>query len=221
MRRSVLLFLSIAAFVIGGKILLEDVIGLNLEAAASAWLGRAGAGTAVLIAGLLAADVLLPVPSSLLMVLSGAAFGVLPGAGVALIGSVGGEWLGFELVRRYGRSFAVRLVGEDELARLDGFLARYGAAAVVVTRPLPIVMETMSVVAGLSSMRRATFLGASLAGTLPIVLIYAYAGAKSREVGNILPAAVILLTLAAAAWLVYRTRIVRDMHPAERTTRSL
>ena len=98
------------------------------------------------------------------------------------------------------------MVGDDELARLSAFFARYGTAAIVVTRPLPIVMETMSVVAGLSNMPRITFLGASLAGTLPIVFVYAYAGARSREVGSILPAAVILVTMTLAGWLVYRAR---------------
>ena len=34
------------------------------------------------------------------MVLSGAAFGVLWGSVFSLVGSIGGEWLGFELVRR-------------------------------------------------------------------------------------------------------------------------
>lgn len=205
MRRWLLLLVLVAGVVVASKLLIEDVIGLSLDGLASAWLADAGPGSAAAIVILLAADVLLPVPSSLIMVLSGAAFGVVWGSLFSLAGSVAGEWLGFELVRRYGRRAASALVGGDELARLGAFFDRHGAAAVVMTRPLPIVMETISVVAGLSAMGRGTFLLASLAGTAPIVVVYAYAGAKSREVGSLLPAVVMLVAVAGMGWMVYRS----------------
>jgi uncharacterized membrane protein YdjX (TVP38/TMEM64 family) len=67
-------------------------------------------------------------------------------------------------------------------------------------------METISIVAGLSSMSRARFVGASLAGTAPIVVVYAYAGAISREVGSVVPALVMLATVMGAGWLWYRSQ---------------
>lgn len=206
MRRWVLLAAIVAGLVIATKLVLENVLGIHLEPAVSSWLARAGPGSATAIIVLLASDIFLPIPSSLVMVLSGAAFGVVWGAVLALVGSILGEWLGFELVRKFGRRVSSRMVGDEELERLSGFFERHGAAAIVLTRPLPIVMETMSVVAGLSTMRRATFLAASVAGTAPIVLVYAYAGAMSREVGSLLPAAVILVAVSGAGWLVYRSR---------------
>ena len=206
MRRWAGLAAGVAALVIASKLLIENALGIDLRPAVEWWLTSAGPVGATAIVVLLAADIVLPVPSSLIMVLSGAVFGTFWGAVLALAGSIGGEWLGFELVRRYGKRASSRMVGDEELARLSAFFARYGTAAIVVTRPLPIVMETMSVVAGLSNMPRTTFLGASLAGTLPIVFVYAYAGARSREVGSVLPAAVILVTMSLAGWLVYRAR---------------
>ena len=68
-------------------------------------------------------------------------------------------------------------------------------------------METMSVVAGLSGMTRATFLTASLLGTAPIAVVYAYAGAVSRETGSIVPAVVMLIAVAGAAYVWYRARL--------------
>lgn len=204
MKRWLLLVVAVAAFVVASKVLIEDVLGLGLEPLAAAWLDQAGVGSAVLIVGLLVADVLLPVPSSFVMVFSGAAFGAVAGSGLALVGSIAGEWLGFELARRHGRAMAARLVGDAEIDRLAGFFARHGTTAVIMTRPLPIVMETISIIAGLSDMSRRRFLGASLVGTAPIVVVYAYAGAVSRDVGNMLPAVVILATMIGAAWLWYR-----------------
>lgn len=206
MKRSVVLVLIVAGLIVASKVLIENVLGFDLEPLVAAWLHEPGLGSAAVIIGLLAADVFLPVPSSIIMVMSGAAFGVLWGSVFALVGSVLGEWLGFELVRKFGRRATHALASDDELESVNRFFARHGALAIVVTRPLPVVMETMSLVAGLSTMRRRVFLAASIAGTAPIVVVYAYAGAVSRQVGSLLPAAVILVAVAGAGWLWYRSR---------------
>ena len=210
MNRTFLLIGGVAACVIGSKLIVENVLGLDIEPFLESWLTHAGVGSVAIVIGLLASDILLPVPSSLVMVLSGAAFGVAWGSVVALVGSIGGEWFGFELVRRYGRRASAKMVGDDELARLSRVFARHGAAAVVVTRALPVVMETMSVVAGLSTMRRSSFLIASLLGTAPIVFVYAYAGAVSRQTDSLVPAVVMLVAVAACGWVWYRARMAAD-----------
>jgi uncharacterized membrane protein YdjX (TVP38/TMEM64 family) len=140
------------------------------------------------------------------MVLSGAVFGVLWGALFALIGSLAGQWLGFEMVRRFGRGAASRVAGDRELRDVNRFFERYGALAVIATRPLPIVMETMSLVAGLSKMPRRVFLTAAFLGTVPIVIVYAYAGAASRQAGSWVPGIVMIVAVGGAGWLWYRSR---------------
>jgi uncharacterized membrane protein YdjX (TVP38/TMEM64 family) len=213
MKRSLLLITAVAVAVIASKLLIENVMGVDLEGAAAAWVANAGTGSALMVVALLGIDLFLPVPSSFVMILSGAAFGVLWGSLLSLVGSVGGEWLGFELVRRYGRGVSGRLVGDVEIRRLERLFARHGAAAVVITRALPVVMETMSVVAGLSAMRRSTFLFASVAGTAPIVVIYAYAGAVSREMGSLIPAVVMLIAVAGGAFIWYRAAMAGRPEP--------
>jgi len=205
MRRTIALIAIVAGVVIGSKLLVENVLGISFEPWARSWMIDAGAPAAAVVIGLLAADIFIPVPSSVVMVLSGAAFGVWWGALLAFVGSVSGEWLGFELARKYGTTLSTRFIGDaTERRRLNDALVTHGAAAIAVTRALPVVMETMSIVAGLSPMRRSTFLVASTIGTAPIVLVYAYAGAKSREAGSLVPAIVILLAVAAAGWIWYR-----------------
>lgn len=207
MKRPLLLMALVAASLIALKLLVENVLGIELEPLVRSWLDDPGAGTALTVLALLIADVALPIPSSLVMVLSGAAFGVVGGSAVALVGSIGGEWLGFELVRRYGRHASRWLVGDVEVDRLARIFRRHGAVAVAVTRALPVVMETMSIVAGLSYMRRRDFLLASLIGTAPIVIVYAYAGALSRDTGNLIPAIVMLIAVAGFGWVLYRVRL--------------
>ena len=209
MKRTIWLILGVAGSIIASKLLIENVMGINVDALIERWMSTAGAGSAAVLIGLLAADLFLPIPSSLIMVLSGAAFGVFWGSIFSLFGSIGGEWLGFELVRRYGVKASRRLVGDEDLEKMRVIMARHGAAAVLVTRALPVVMETMSVVAGLSQMSRKSFLTASLVGTLPVVIVYAYAGAVSREISSVVPAVVMLIAVAGAAWVWYRARIAQ------------
>ncbi len=211
MKRWIKLAAVVAGAIIVSKLLIENVLGYSLEGLVEAWVTRAGTGSAVTVVTLLAVDLFLPVPSSLVMILSGAAFGVWWGAALSLLGSIGGEWLGFELVRHYGRPLSRRMVTDDEIRALDRLFARHGAAAIAVTRALPVVMETMSVVAGMSRMSRASFLVSSLLGTVPIVVIYAYAGAVSRETGSLVPAVIILIAVAGAGWIWYRSRIAGEV----------
>jgi uncharacterized membrane protein YdjX (TVP38/TMEM64 family) len=207
MTRTIALVAIVGGFVIVSKLLIENVLGFDLEPWARSWMAAAGPAGAATVIGLLAADVFVPIPSSVIMILSGAAFGVWWGSLLAFAGSMSGEWLGFEIARRYGSAWASRFIGDErEVARLNAMLARHGAAAVAVTRPLPVVMETMSLVAGVSTMRRRTFLWASAIGTAPIVVIYAYAGAMSRETGSLIPAIVIVIAVAGTGWILYRAR---------------
>ena len=211
MKRVLTLVAIVAAAIVVTKLVMENILGISLEDSATAWMNEAGAGSALTVVLLLGIDIFLPVPSSLVMILSGAAFGVVWGSLLSLVGSVSGEWLGFELARRYGRGAAGWIVDREEMLGLERQFAQHGAAAVAITRALPIVMETMSVVAGLSSMRRSTFLLSSVAGTLPVVVIYAYAGAVSRRAGSLVPAIVILIVIAGAAWIWHcsrRTRVI-------------
>jgi uncharacterized membrane protein YdjX (TVP38/TMEM64 family) len=207
MKRVLMLIGGVALAIILSKVVMENVLGIQLEPLITRWMAGAGAGSAVVMVALLAADLFLPIPSSLIMVLSGAAFGVMWGSMFSLVGSIGGEWLGFELVRRYRQRAAEKIVGDEELERLARVFDRHGMSVVVVTRALPVVMETMSVVAGLSKMSRSSFLVASLLGTAPIVVIYAYAGVISRQTGSLLPAVIMLIAVAGLGWILYRARI--------------
>ena len=210
MTRGLILLALVAGAIIASKLLIENVFGLRTDVLIQRWMAGAGSGSALLVVALLASDLFLPIPSSLVMVLSGAAFGVLWGSVLSLVGSIGGEWLGFELVRRYGRRASAAIAGDQDVDHLSRLFARHGAAVVAVTRALPIVMETTSVAAGLSTMKRSVFLFASLVGTAPIVVLYAYAGAVSRKTNSLVPAVVMIVAVAGLGWIVYRARLGKE-----------
>src|SRR3712207_1281760 len=99
--------------------LLVEVTGVPLLKDPSPWLGSKGTLTALLGTALLVADVILPVPSSAVMVAHGALFGVVGGTLLSVGGSTGATLVGFSLGRRGGPLLA-RLVPPEERAREIG-----------------------------------------------------------------------------------------------------
>lgn len=146
-------------------------------------LNRGGIVAASVGVGLLIADVLLPVPSSLVMVAHGALFGVVLGTLLSLIGSFGAALTGFALGRRSG-VWLERIVSPEERLRVDRMLERWGALAIVVTRPVPLLAETTAIMAGASAMSWQRVAIASLAGSVPAALLYALTGAVAASFQN-------------------------------------
>ncbi|HEX2252691.1 MAG TPA: VTT domain-containing protein [Thermoanaerobaculia bacterium] len=165
------------------------------------WLGGAALPAAVLGAGLLVVDVFLPVPSSLLMIAHGALFGFAAGSAVSLAGATGAAALAFAL-GRWGRGPLERRLSPGERRRAEELLARWGDLAVVVSRPVPILAESVAVLAGTTTLSWRRFLLAALAGNLPISLLYAATGATAARLDSFLLVFTLVLAAAALVWLV-------------------
>jgi len=179
--------------------ILAEASGLPLLTDPTPWMGRGGALAASLGVGLLVADVLLPVPSSLVMVAHGALFGVAAGTALSLAGSLGATLFGFAIGRRGGRVME-RLVTPEERERADRLLRRWGALAIIVTRPVPLLAETVAIMAGTSSLGWWTVAGAALAGSLPPALLYAITGASVANLQNTTLVFGLVILIAAAFW---------------------
>lgn len=171
--------------------------------------GIAAAGVGV---GLLVADVVLPVPSSSVMLAHGALFGVLGGALLSLSGALGAAMLGFLLGRR-GSPLVAPLVPARERARANGVIERWGFLAVIVTRSVPVLSETVAVMGGASPMPPRTMALGSVVGALPAAVLYAVAG--SLAAGFVSAAVVfgVVMLLAAVAWLLGRGGTVHRGQP--------
>jgi uncharacterized membrane protein YdjX (TVP38/TMEM64 family) len=165
------------------------------------WMSRGGWAAALIGIGLLIADVLLPVPASLVMIAHGALFGVVWGTVLSLLGALGAGAFGFWLGRR-GGPLVDRLVPADERRRADALLRTWGDLAVVVTRPVPILAETLAILAGTSPMTWPRMLAATLGGSLPAALLYALTGATARKLNDIPLVFALVLLVAGLFWAV-------------------
>jgi uncharacterized membrane protein YdjX (TVP38/TMEM64 family) len=108
---------------------------------------------------------------------------VVTGTALSLAGTLGASALAFYIGRRSARLIE-RLVSPGEKAHADALLARWGALAIVVTRPIPLLAETTAILAGGSPLGWPRLLAASAAGAFPPCLLYALTGAHSRSFGS-------------------------------------
>lgn len=171
---------------LGGFIVLFGVLfgvaaalGMPVEDARP-WMGAGGAGAALVGVALLVVDVALPVPSSGVMMLHGLLFGLWTGATLSLAGSMGAAAVGFA-VGRAGNGWIRRLVTPEEHDRAGRLLARWGTLAVVASRPVPMLAETVMILAGASPMPWGRAMLAAFAGTVPAALAYAAVGATAAS----------------------------------------
>jgi uncharacterized membrane protein YdjX (TVP38/TMEM64 family) len=199
MKRYLLIFASlIISFTI--LFLIVEALHVPLLSDPTPWMNRGGVLAAAIGVGLLIADVVLPVPSSLVMVAHGALFGVLWGTTLSLLGSVGAAVFGFAIGRRGGRLMQ-RVVTPAERARASNVLARWGTLAIIVTRPVPLLAETVAIMAGASSMTWRSLVLASFAGSLPPALLYALTGAAVADLQNTALMFGVVLLVAGLFWL--------------------
>jgi uncharacterized membrane protein YdjX (TVP38/TMEM64 family) len=131
--------------------------------------------------GLLAADLLLPVPGTVVMSALGAVYGLWLGGIIASAGSMLAGMLGYLVGRFLTENFAKRWLGEVDFEKGRILFTRRGAWVVAVSRALPILPEVLSCMAGLLRMPIRKFMIALACGSLPMGFLFAWIGAMGRE----------------------------------------
>lgn len=152
---------------------------------------------------LLASDVVLPIPSSVIMLGNGALFGIVAGTTLSLIGSLIGVALAFLIGRRGGRLLE-HIATAEEMAAADRMFRRWGTAAIILSRPLPIIAETIALFAGASSMGWKRLFLAATVGLIPTCLAYAATGAIAMSFDNLALIFLATCVVAGIGWLIDR-----------------
>jgi uncharacterized membrane protein YdjX (TVP38/TMEM64 family) len=206
MHRPLRLILMLALLAVAVPLVPFLAFGTRLDHAVAGWLDPPPAPQvmAAIEVGVLAADLLLPVPSSMVATLGGAHLGVVIGTACAWLGMTAGAMVGWWLGRTAGAaSLSSLTLAEQE--RLTRQQRRFGPLAVVLTRPLPLVAEAAALMAGASGMSWRDFLIAAGSGNLAIALVWSLAGALGRQADSL--QWVLMGSLAvpvAITWLVLR-----------------
>jgi membrane protein DedA with SNARE-associated domain len=142
-------------------------------------------------ASLLAADILIPVPSSILGTLLGARLGFWPGFLCTFVGLLAGNLAGFSLTR-----FASRRVRDW----LPPFPKTTTQAIVFLSRPVPVLAEAVALAAGATRMPLAQFLALAGAGNLLYAAVLCGNGAAFLPESIVGPGLVVPMLLPVVAW---------------------
>ncbi|MDN5309803.1 MAG: hypothetical protein PWP14_1197 [Methanolobus sp.] len=166
---SIFLFLFIV-FEISGLITLEKISYLVM---------RSGAFAAAIILFFLVIDLVLPMPSTVLMTFSGAFYGFSIGILINITGSLLASLAGFSITRKVGGTRL--LIDTTEKQSMDAWFVKWGEGILVLSKMVPIASETMACFAGLTSISGRKFITLSLLGIIPVSVYYAYVGSTSQN----------------------------------------
>ncbi|MBC7923563.1 MAG: VTT domain-containing protein [Ferruginibacter sp.] len=202
MNRYAYLFLFFCLFAIATFVLF-DAAGITLDGLLK---NQESTFTLALVSVLLlGVDVVLPVPSSVVMLSNGVFFGFALGGVLSVAGGLLSAAVGYWIGRR-GQRLAQRFSTPADEQRARGFLEKYGYLAVVISRPIPILAESIAILSGTLPLDFRKVFVSSLLGLLPVAFIYSFAGAYSTSFDNAGWAFLLNLAVAGLIWLVTRGR---------------
>lgn len=186
----VLALLIILPFLLWGEAA-ETWVDQFLSNQTSLWL----LGAAIFL--LLAADIALPIPSSVVATASGAFLGIGLGTLVSAGGLTAGVLAGLLIGRHYGRPACRAFVGAEEYDRLERYFRSHGNLILVLMRPVPVLAEASVIsAASLGTPIKGAIAYTTLAN-LGVAFAYACLGAWAADRGTFL--LVFLASLAPPA----------------------
>jgi len=215
MKTLIKVMLSIAAVLattfIAGRmlgLLTADSIRDMLEAASA----MSPVTVLAIVVGLLFLDLFVAVPTLTVIMLGGYFLGFQWGLAAAIAGSALAAFGGYMICRHWGISALAKIVrNEQQRAEMREAFEAHGPGMIMLARAAPILPEVTACMAGITNMRLARFSLFWFIGTVPYVVIAAYAGSVST-IDNPMPAiygALGLYVTMWTGWYFYRRRWLR------------
>lgn len=155
--------------------------------------------------------VVAPLSSGPIQLFSGVLFGLIPGTIYTLLGEVIGGSINFWLARRFGRPVVERVVGRDDMPRIDRFIRQIVDWKTLLYARLFLfsIYDFISYAVGFSSLSFRTYvLISAVAGIVP-TFIAALLGTTLTEENSGLLLVYALIGVASIVPLVFQKRIRR------------
>ncbi|MEI6948781.1 VTT domain-containing protein [Paraflavisolibacter sp. H34] len=171
------------------------------------WIGQFGiAGPLVFIGIMIAQLFLLVVPNVLLIMIAIVSFGPVWGSLLSLAGLLASSTVGFLIGRYLGPVSVNKLLSEKTQAKTADFIRSYGVAAIALTRLSGLSNDSLSIVAGLLKMDYKKYIGATLVGFIPLLVLLALFGNNGKILNGLLWIGGISLVLLAVYIIIDKKR---------------
>lgn len=180
--RLFLLFLLLVAMVLIPFFIWEETLMAAFSQEGSVgWLQQYGIFAWGMGIVLLIADLVLPIPATLVIAALGYMYGPFGGGLLGATGSFLSGATGYWLCRLLGEKAALWLLGEKDYARGRRLFTNAGDWMIVLSRWLPVFPEVIACMAGLTRMPPRNFHLALAVGSLPVGYVYAFIGHAGTE----------------------------------------
>lgn len=133
------------------------------------------------VVGILAIDILLPIPSSAVCTFAGKQLGAFTGTLACWLGLNVSAGIGYLIGAKFGRPIAVRFSDENTLSKLEQLDKRSSVACLVVCRSLPIIAEASVLLMGMKRLPQSLFWPAVLLSNLGIAAALCWLGSFSAK----------------------------------------
>lgn len=143
---------------------------------------------AAVVVGLLATDVFLPIPASVVATLAGYQLGAVGGTLAAWGGMTLGAVIGFALARWLGPRFVAWMTRQTDLDKTRQLTERFGPLILVLGRGVPVLAEASVLLLGMHGLSWRRFLPPVLLANLGLALAYGVFG-EVAERNGLLPLA--------------------------------
>ena len=150
----------------------------------------------------LSSDIVLPVPSSIIMYTNGLALGLLKGTLLSLASVMVGSTIGYYL----GRASAFRSTTSEKAMAI---MEKYGALGIIITRGIPILSESIVFTAGYNRLNFKLFTLLNFIGYLPVCFIYACFGQLAQDANLFLISFAASLLVSVALWVFGKKMIAQ------------
>jgi len=203
----------ILGLIFASTFILGRVMGILTAENVRYWLTEAQSVDPIWVIGtvvaLLFADLFVAVPTLTITILAGFFLGFPAGAATAFAGLTAAVMGGYTISRKWGDG-AVHFLVKDASARdeMIGAFHQSGPAMIMLSRAAPIVPEVTACMAGVTRMPVARYFLFFTLGTLPYVLVAAYAGSVSslESPQPAIYASLFLYAVLWTGWFLFRRR---------------
>jgi len=156
------------------------------------------------LSALLAFDVILPVPSSMNSTMLGALLGISLGTLLSTVSMTISCAIGYFVGAKLSASKLNRWLPASEVERVTRLSKTYGKWIVVLSRPIPVLAEATTIVAGMGKMPRGPFFLLCVLSNLGISFVYALTGAWSVSTNTFLIAVAFAFCLPLLAAGIFK-----------------
>ncbi|MCB1094729.1 MAG: VTT domain-containing protein [Verrucomicrobiae bacterium] len=178
-----------------------------------AWLRSHGNWAWFAAIMLLASDLVLPIPSTVVFTALGILYGPWLGGLIGTVGFALGGFIAYGACRGFGERIAQRLLGDRDYQRGRQLFEKAGGWIVVLSRWLPVLPEVISCIAGLTRMPVAQYSIALICGSAPVAFAFAVLGHAGRDQPML--AVIASMVMAPILWFVAGKIVKRHERAAE------